>query len=342
MRARVDVNGLGLRLEVVLRIRLAHPRVELEHRDAFAVDRHLDELFEVQRAHRGAADQPAERLVMHRGLEDVIAIGREDVDLGEAAARADRRAFDVRHLRLRARDLVGDRCRGGAAIADREPADLAGGAQVAFHQRRRQRLRVGDVVEAVADGIGRQERVDVDVDARADRAPRGRTRRGWRAGTAGIRDWGRARRRGRCAPRARRPARSAASPSGRFAPGGGIMPARSLRIIFSVTSPWLAACAASNDASERPPAFDAVVMTGRAGTCLTSAVCSAVVSDSAGVRDGHNRRGWFAAPPVHFVPPACLTARRSSSPVLAARLASSPPGRRQTPTRHSAPRRRAL
>ena len=50
-------------------------------------------------------------------------------------------------------------------IANRQHRDAAGGAQVALHQRRRERLHVGDVVEAVADRVGGQERGDVDVEA---------------------------------------------------------------------------------------------------------------------------------------------------------------------------------
>ena len=112
MRTRLDVNRRGLRLEVVLGIRLAHPSVELERRHALAVDRHVNLLFQAERAHRRSTGQPAERLVVHRRLEDVFAVGREHVDFGHAAASTDRRAVDVRHLRSGARNLVGDRGRG--------------------------------------------------------------------------------------------------------------------------------------------------------------------------------------------------------------------------------------
>ena len=44
-----------------------------------------------------------------------------------------------------------------------QPANLTGRAQVAHHQGRRERLDVGDVVEAAADRVRRQERIDVDV-----------------------------------------------------------------------------------------------------------------------------------------------------------------------------------
>ena len=89
-----------------------------------------------------------------------------------------------------AADLVGGRRGARVAIADREAADLAGRAQVALHQRRRERLHVGDVVEAVADRVGRQEGVDVDVDAEQILAPRACTRRGSGAGTDASPDSG--------------------------------------------------------------------------------------------------------------------------------------------------------
>ena len=46
-----------------------------------------------------------------------------------------------------------------------------------------------------------------------------------------------------------------AAASGFFAPGGGIMPARSLRIIFSTIAGFSCAFIASQPASERPPAL---------------------------------------------------------------------------------------
>ena len=199
-----------------------------------------------------------------------------------------------------ARDLVGHRRRGGGAIADREPADLAGGAQVAFHQRRRKRLRIGDVVEAVADGIGRQERIDIDLDAQqiANGARILGAVRALERTESGI---GVERRRAIDAfPRARDASAISASSSGRFAPAGGIMPARSLRIIFSVTSPWVAACAASNDASERPPALRGRYDRSRS-TCLTIAVCSAAVSDAPACATAMTGARGFLRRPAQFV-----------------------------------------
>ena len=143
------------------------------------------------------------------------------------------------HLRAAVLDLVGGRGGAGVAVADGQAADLAGGAQVALHQLRREVLHVGDVVEAGADRVGRQVGADVDVEAEQvahrggvlgavqalERTPAGTRRRARRlcpsrvssASTiAGDRRGVRARRRRR----------------------GGIMPARSLRIIFSVSSPF--------------------------------------------------------------------------------------------------------
>ena len=171
LRAGLDVNRRRHQLEAVLRIGLAHARVEIEQRDALAVDRDLDLFLEVVGGHRVAAGEAAERLVVQRRLEHVVAVGRERVHDRHAAARAHRRAVDAAHLRRGARNLVGDRRGRGVAIADREAADLAGRAQVAVHQRRREALRVGDVVEAVADRVGRQvgRHVDVDVQQVAHR-----------------------------------------------------------------------------------------------------------------------------------------------------------------------------
>ena len=52
------------------------------------------------------------------------------------------------------------------------------------------------------------------------------------------------------------------------------MPARSLRIIFSVSAPFSSIFAASNDASDRSPALPRSLWQ-VAQYCLTSAVCSA-------------------------------------------------------------------
>ena len=245
LRAGLDVHGRRHQLEAVLRIGLAHPRVEIDQRDALAVDGELDLLFEVVGRHRVAAGQAAERLVMQRRLQHVMAVGRERMHDRRAAARAHRRAIDAAHLRRRARNLVGDRRRRGVAIANGQAADLARRTEVAVHQRRREALRVGDVVEAVADRVGRQERrhIDVDVQQVADRVLVFGAIEALERTRARIR----VERRELVHPRLerRRPCAWITAGSGRRAPGGGIMPARSFRIIFSVSSPFSSIFAAS-------------------------------------------------------------------------------------------------
>ncbi len=81
----------------------------------------------------------------------------------EAAARAERQAFDVLHLGGVPAHVKGLRARANRGAADRERADLAGRRQIAFEQRRRRAEHVGDVVEAVARIVGGQQRRRIDV-----------------------------------------------------------------------------------------------------------------------------------------------------------------------------------
>ena len=48
-------------------------------------------------------------------------------------------------------------------VADGEPADLAGRLEVALHDDRGHEQQVGDVVEAAADVVGRQQQVDAEL-----------------------------------------------------------------------------------------------------------------------------------------------------------------------------------
>ena len=82
----------------------------------------------------------------------------------DAAARAPRRALDMVHLRLRARHLDSEFRRRRGLVANRKARDPARRAKVAFHERRRHRLHVRDVVEPRADCVGGKERVHVHVD----------------------------------------------------------------------------------------------------------------------------------------------------------------------------------
>ena len=73
-------------------IRLAHPRVDVEQRDALAVDRDLD-LLAAASVLPNSTPSGSPCSIM---LEDVVAVGREGVHDRDAAARAERRALDVR------------------------------------------------------------------------------------------------------------------------------------------------------------------------------------------------------------------------------------------------------
>ena len=230
--------------------RLVHPRVDVEERHPRAVDRHLDLL-----AGGGVAEQDAERLGEEVEPEHVVAVGREGVQHREAAARAERRAVGAGQLRRRLRQAVGGLAGRAVGVAHGQRRDPAGGAQVAFEQRRREGLRVGDVVEAVADGVGRQQRRRRRRRRPAGRARRGRTRRGSAAGTAASPGLGLT-----AANSSIRASSACSSPSsapsaGRLAPAGGIIPARSLRTIFSAVSGDSCARIALKPASDSPPAL---------------------------------------------------------------------------------------
>ena len=82
----------------------------------------------------------------------------------QAAARAERQPLDVLVVRPLAGRRVGDLRRRRRAIAHGLAADLHRRRDVALHERRRHGERFGDVVEAFVRVVGRQQRLDVDVD----------------------------------------------------------------------------------------------------------------------------------------------------------------------------------
>ena len=169
VRTGDDVDRRGAQLHPILALVLAevglgHRRADVEQRHAFAVHRYVDLFLEAHRQERRPAEQAAQRGVDHRRFEHVLAVGGEDVHHRQPAARPDRRARGVGHLRATVLDLEGGRGGAGLAIADRQPADLAGSAQVALHQLRREVLHVGDVVEAGADRVGGKVGAGVDVE----------------------------------------------------------------------------------------------------------------------------------------------------------------------------------
>ena len=137
------------------RIRGVHPGIHREEGNALAVDRDF-ELFGsalvVQRSRRGADDRAA-HLVVERNPEDVVAVRREGVLGRDTAPGAVGRALDLGPLRGPARDEVAGLRRGGFGVADRETADLARRPQVGIHERRREQLDIGDIVEVGADGV---------------------------------------------------------------------------------------------------------------------------------------------------------------------------------------------
>ena len=122
--ARRDMDGGGLQRHA--RRRFRHARIDLEQRDALAVDRHFELL-----AGGRAAEKHAARVAVQVHAEDVVAVGRKRVHDREPAARAERRAVDAAQLRRSLGDLVVGFARGRFGIAERQHGDLAGRPQIA-------------------------------------------------------------------------------------------------------------------------------------------------------------------------------------------------------------------
>ena len=165
MRAGGNRNRLGAQVDAV-RIGRAHPAIDVEQRGARTINRDLDLLRRLCGMQRGAAVavQRSGGLVIEGHAEAVLAVRRERVQDRDAAARAVRRALDMLPLRGPPRHRVGRLARRRRGVADRETADFGGRRQVALHQRRRQQLRVGDVVEVRALRVERQVIAGVDVE----------------------------------------------------------------------------------------------------------------------------------------------------------------------------------
>ncbi len=108
--------------------------VPIDQRDPCAVDEHL-ELLAANLAERAEVAHVAE--IHGIDLEVVRRVRGELVLDDETAARAERQAFDVVVLSLVARDAVHHLRRLGH-LAEREAADLAGGAQIRLQQRGRE------------------------------------------------------------------------------------------------------------------------------------------------------------------------------------------------------------
>ena len=124
---------------------------------ALAVHGDLELVRVLEPAHR--PEVGAEQL----DLELVLAVERQRRIDQHAADRAERQALDVPVLRRvlpHAVDLAGRRESRGSPTAS--AADALGGGQVALEQHRRHAEHVGDVVEAGARVVGRQQRRGVD------------------------------------------------------------------------------------------------------------------------------------------------------------------------------------
>ena len=152
-----------------VRDRRRGPRLVVEQRDPLAVDRDVD----VLEAARCCPEFNATSKTYSPSAGKTWLTTMP-------AARAVRRALDVipRMLRRVAGVGVGRVVRRRVAIADRHAADRGRRVQVRLEQRRRERLHVGDVVEVRALGVERQVVAGVDLERRAGRGPRARTRRG--------------------------------------------------------------------------------------------------------------------------------------------------------------------
>ena len=240
---RAHLERLDLRHVEPARVVGIGPLADRQQRDPLAVDGDLEVV-------RLDAQRP-----VRQDLEDVLRVLGEVVVDHHPAAGAERQPLHAAVLP----QVGGDPERLGRRRRHRrrhrEAADLARRRQVALHQRRRDAEDAGDVVEAVARVVGRQQLADVDVERQqvahgvAVLRP-AQAVEGLRAAGVGIRRGGGVQLPFEPGPELRvgrglRPGR------GR----GGMAPARSLRTTFSHTS----ACAATSvtstapEASVRPP-----------------------------------------------------------------------------------------
>ena len=197
-------------------------------------------------------NEAADAEVLNREL--VLAVRREVVAGDDAAARAEGHAVEALVLRGVARRQIGGLGR-RLPVADRHAGDARRRRRVRLEQRRRDRQRPGDVVEAVGRIVGRQQRggVDLQVEQIADGVGvlgAVQSMQDDRARSRSVR-----RRRDRSPPRASRAAPRIPASGGRGMSGGGMTPARSLRITFSHSSAWSPTFARSSPCSERFAVF---------------------------------------------------------------------------------------
>ena len=97
------------------------------------------------------------------GLEDVLAVTREEVIDARAANRPKGHAVEMLILRDVAAHVIRLTEHAHLGIAERQLADLFGRRKIAFLQRRRHVQSIGDVVEAVGGIVRGQKGRDIDV-----------------------------------------------------------------------------------------------------------------------------------------------------------------------------------
>jgi len=98
-------------------------------------------------------------------VEAIVAVGGEGVDRCNAAPRAEGRPFRVLRLRRHLGHGIRIRGRRRVGVAEREPTDVAGRAQVTVQQCGRERLHVGDVVEVVALRVEREVDAGIHIES---------------------------------------------------------------------------------------------------------------------------------------------------------------------------------
>ena len=148
---RPHLEGLDLRRIETARIVGIGRLADGQQRDPLAVDGDLQVV-------RLDAQRP-----VRQNLEDVLGVlGKVVVD-DHAAAGAERQPFHAPVLPQIGGDPEGLGRRRRHGRGDGEPADLARGRQIPLHQGRRDAEHAGDVVEAVAGVVGREQVVDADV-----------------------------------------------------------------------------------------------------------------------------------------------------------------------------------
>jgi hypothetical protein len=155
VRSLLSISSAGLRhVRVRREVVLVAAGVRQEH--AFSVDGDLDLVRELETGH------VADDISQQEDVEVVLAVLRKIVTDEESATRAQRKSFDVIGLLGVRRHAIDPLCERRVG-ADGETADLSRSRQVLLEQGRGDLQDAGDVVEAVALVVGRQQLCDVDL-----------------------------------------------------------------------------------------------------------------------------------------------------------------------------------